>query len=361
MVKLLIDLLDFLRTCAPLLTSLFVLTLLCILLSKSIKKYSKVYYIILAIPFVLVAVPSIGRMFGTETTGFTGIPLLGEIIRDYIHMGTFGHPLLIIIMYMGALDPKVPYVGSLLKIRKELSIIVGFPVLAHSLIRVIHNLPGSLRFFTNHTEYMSNTKVASELGAGISSFSFVLGIVMVVIFIPLWITSFGPVHKRMGNVKWKKLQKWSYVLYATLFIHAMGIQVGGMLNPREGRSGSRPATETTVVQETTRGGNKDAQSTVNEEKGRRNAGDRPEAAGKSGEQRKVSGAGEKTGQTGTVTKQTGGGRTPTKGFADIKVSPQAKRYIHIISLLLIYGSYLYLRLRKAKKDRMKRRERITTA
>lgn len=244
MVKLLIDLLDFLRTCAPLLTSLAVLTLICILLSKSIKKYSKVYYIILAIPFVLVALPFIARLFGIEMAGFVRIPFLGEIIRDYIHMGTFGHPLLIIIMYMGALDPKIPAVNKLMSIRKELSIICGFPVLTHSLIRVVNNFPNALKFFTNNEEYLANTKVVSELGAGISSFSYVFGILMVILFIPLWVTSFGAVRRRMGQTKWKKLQRWSYVLYATLFIHAMCIQIGGMLNPRGGHAPRQAAVET---------------------------------------------------------------------------------------------------------------------
>jgi hypothetical protein len=41
---------------------------------------------------------------------------------------------------------------------------------------------------------------------------------------------------------------------------------------------------------------------------------------------------------------------PAKGLSDIKVSAPVKGYIHIISLILIFGSYLYLRLRKAKRD-----------
>jgi hypothetical protein len=43
-----------------------------------------------------------------------------------------------------------------------------------------------------------------------------------------------------------------------------------------------------------------------------------------------------------------GGRQPSPGFADITVSPRTKQYVHIASLFLIFGSYLYLRLRKAK-------------
>jgi DMSO/TMAO reductase YedYZ heme-binding membrane subunit len=331
MVKILIDLLEFLRSCAPLLTSLAVLTVLCILLSKSIKKHATVYYLVLAIPFALVALPFTCRLMGIETVSFTGIPILGELIRDYIHMGTFGHPLLIIIMYMGALDPKIPGVKKLLSIRKELSIISGFPVLAHSLIRVTTSVPASFTFFANHSEYMANTKVASELGAGISSFSFLLGILMLLIFIPLWVTSFDWVHKRMSNVKWRKLQKWAYVLYATLFIHAMCIQIGGLLNPRGGGA-PRPATVETTVAET-------RPETRPSTTGHSGRGSRPDTV--------------KPDTTNTQPPQMArpatGGRMPAKGFSDIKVSAPVRGYIHIISLILIFGSYLYLRLRKAKR------------
>ncbi|MDR2920526.1 MAG: ferric reductase-like transmembrane domain-containing protein [Tannerella sp.] len=371
----------------------------------------------MAIPFVLVALPFIARIFGIEMAGFVRIPFLGEIIRDYIHMGTFGHPLLIIIMYMGALDPKMPAVNRLMSIRKELSIICGFPVLTHSLIRVVNNFPNALKFFTNNEEYLANTKVVSELGAGISSFSYVFGILMVILFIPLWVTSFGAVRRRMGQKKWKKLQRWSYVLYATLFIHAMCIQIGGMLNPRGGGHTSKPATETTaavgqghgdaakpmevgerrdaeVSQE--RGDKRDSEvagstgdgcgeqgetSGSGERRGRR-GGENAETdkreglddAGKAGPERNRLSSegesarperGEQKGQNevagserGDQSQQTarpaGGGRAPSKGFADIEVSAQTKRYIHLISLILIYGSYLFLRLRKAKKDAQKK-------
>lgn len=430
MVKLLIDLLDFLRSCAPLFTSVTILTLLCILAAKSIKKYSTVYYIVLGMPFVLVACPFIARLLGFQMSGFTSVPFLGAIIRDYIHMGTFGHPLLIIIMYMGALDPKIPAVRKLMSIRKELSIISGFPVFTHSLIRVTNNFPNSLKFFTNNADYLANANVTSELGAGISNFSFVLGIVMLVIFIPLWVTSFDAVRKRMGGKKWKKLQKWSYVLYATLFIHAMGIQIGGMMNPRGGHGSSRPTVEAIAsveqneqseiagrqreqgeVDSAERGSNAErgdrgergnraergdhAESVEHDGRGDRDRTDkigrdnnaedgdysgrgredrngrrgRNETAGPGrGEQdaRSEGAVSDKDDQSGRsevaergqqgqqTARSGGGGRTPSKGFGDIEVSAQAKRNIHIISLLLIFGSYLFLRLRKAKKDAKKK-------
>ena len=319
MLKIIIDFLQFIFTNAPLLTSVAIFTLLSIWLAKSIKKNSKIYYFILAIPFFLVAIPTIFRWCGIPLPiNFVGVPVLGVILRDYIHMGTLGHPLLIIIMYMGALDPKIPFVKKLMSIRKELSIIVGFPVLTHSLVRVANNFTTPLQFFTDKETYLANNPVASELGAGISSFSLVLGIVMLVIFLPLWITSFDSVRKRMGAAKWKKLQKWSYVLYATLFIHAAGIAIGGMMNPRGGGASPRPAIEVS------------AQATAERPQG--------EQATRPAENREQN------------TQAAHRGRVMPKSFGDFQVPRKNIQYIHLVSLVLIYCSYLYLRVRKARKS-----------
>lgn len=270
MIKILIDLLSFLRTTVPLLFCVAVFALLFVWLAKSIKRYYYIYYTLFAIPFLMVVVPSLLRMIGIETSfNFTRIPVLGELLRDYIHMASLGHPLLIIIMYMGALDVKNPYVKRLMSIRKEISILSGFPILTHSWIRVMNNFPKALKYFTDHSAFMENPRVTSELGAGITNTVLVLGIVMLVLFLILWVTSFDVVHKRLGGIRWKKIQRWSYVLYALLFIHAMGLQVGRMVS----------------------------------------------------------------------------------SAADITV----KQWISVSSLLLIYGSYLILRVRKARKKGKKRR------
>jgi DMSO/TMAO reductase YedYZ heme-binding membrane subunit len=333
MIKLLIDALQCLYTLAPLLTALGVFGVLAVLLAKSIKRHAVAYYLVFSIPFALVAIPFVGRLLGVEMFNFGRLPFLGALLRDYIHMGTLGFPLLIIIMYMGALNHRNPYVKKLLSIRKELSILSGFPILTHALIRVTNTFPPALRFFTDHGAYLENTPVSSPLGAGISNFSFVLGVLMLALFLPLWITSFDALRKRMGSRRWKALQRWSYVLYAMLFIHAMGIQVGAALNPREGRRApataqvtAAPAADTTATRPPR--GNTDGQA-------------RTERAGSDTTSRAAA----------APPPANRGGHQAAMGFADIKATPQVRRWIHIASLLLIFGSYLYLRLRKARKER----------
>jgi len=334
MIKILMDLMAFLRTVAPLITTLVIFTLLFVLLSKSIKKHANIYYAGFSIPFFLYLIPVILGWCGVQMEfSFITVPVVGEIVRDYIHMGSFGFPLLIIIMYIGALDPKISWVKKLYSIRKELSIISGFPVLTHSIVRVVNNLPNALKYFTDNEGYLASAPTISELGAGFTNFSYVLGITMVIIYLPLWITSFDSVNRRMGGVKWKKLQKWSYVLYATLFIHAMGIQIGGMLNPRQI---PRPTTEVVAANTVACGDNAKAGSSESNSTGQN-----------------VQEAGRKGNNPQAVVASPMGRRAPSVGIPDITVSQQTRHKIHIVSLILIFGSYLYLRLRKAKNDAFK--------
>jgi DMSO/TMAO reductase YedYZ heme-binding membrane subunit len=387
MIKILLDLPQVLYSASPLIVCVAVLALLGVLLSESIKKHAAVYYIVLGLPLALVAIPFAGRMIGVELFSFSRIPYLGGILRDYIHAGAFGFPLLIIIMYMGALDPRIKWVKKLMSIRKELSIISGFPIFAHSLIRVSNNFPRSLKYFIHHEEYMETAGVANETGLWISNFSFVLGIVLLIIFTPLWVTSFVSVRRRMESLKWKKLQRWAYVLYALLFIHAMGIQVGGLLNPRGGgraqientqapgngiaaeniRSQTGAENERTPASlERRGGGGRSAESdhatqteSANHPTGRGRARENmePDASERNNTLNVQSPAGGRGNQREVSTGPGRGGHGQGAGVADIKIGQRAKQYIHIISLILIFGSYLCLRLRKAGTDRAKRQSR----
>lgn len=347
MIKILIEFFNFLLTVAPLLTSVTFFALVSILLAKTIKKHPRVAYTVMAIPALLVMIPTILGWCGVEVFNFVGVPVLGQLLRDYIHMGTLGHPLLIIIMYMGALDTRRTYVKRLMSIRKELSIIVGFPVLTHALIRVVNTFPRALTYFTNHESYIAVRPVTNELGAGLTNSSYVLGILLLVVFLPLWITSFDAVHRRMGGARWKKTQRWAYLLYALLFVHAMGMHTGNLLNPR---SGGAPAQQTTT------------QAAPNPERASKAkqlaATDAPRAAAhpaQAGEQRMNA-----RGQGGNA-QQAGAARPgASRGFADMEVPREVRQYIHIFSILLIYASYLWLKLRKVRARKNKKANQNVT-
>lgn len=83
-------------------------------------------------------------------------------------------------------------------IRKELSIIVGFAVIPHALKRILLVVPGAWNYFADHDTLVAEDRVVSALGQGITNGVFLLGIVMTVLFLVLWVTSFDRIRKRMG-------------------------------------------------------------------------------------------------------------------------------------------------------------------
>lgn len=121
--------------------------------------------------------------------------------------GVFPTALFILVMYAGALSPDWIVTRKLKKIRRELSIIACFLSLGHNLI---YGLVYFVQFFTN----------PGKMGLQYCIASFI-SLVMLIIMIPLMITSFEWVHKRMKGSSWKRLQKWAYGFYALLYIHVM--------------------------------------------------------------------------------------------------------------------------------------------
>lgn len=348
MIKFLLDVLQLVNNVVPLFFSIAVFTALALVLAKSIKKHATVYYWVLSIPFVLTLVPFFLNMAGVDVPRLNGIPVLGYFMRDYVHMATLGFPLLIIIMYMGALDIRHRWVARLMSIRKELSIIVGFPVLTHATLRAFNTFPTGWKFFFAHDDYMAEEQVKSVLGAGISSFVFVLGIVMLALFLVLWITSFTAVRRKMGAARWKRVQRWAYVLYAMLFIHSMGLQIGGMLNPKQ--RGGAPKAEL-VAKEGVENSRRHGQSPIQKPEQRpEKESNRPEARGNHWEQGQRSGKGKPSEAPQSGKPETReGGKEKGSSLADIEIDRDAKRCIHMASVVLIFGSYLYLRIRKATR------------
>jgi DMSO/TMAO reductase YedYZ heme-binding membrane subunit len=80
-----------------------------------------------------------------------------------------------------------------------------------------------------------------------SNAAYLLGILMVVLFLVLWITSFDSIHKRLGARKWKKIQNGSYVLYAMLFLHSILIHTGWMLSMGGGRARGKDVILSSVI------------------------------------------------------------------------------------------------------------------
>jgi DMSO/TMAO reductase YedYZ heme-binding membrane subunit len=317
MVKLLIRLLTFLSENFSLLTSVAVLAVLFLLLARSIKKHPAVYYLIFSIPALIYVFRQICSPLGIGIFDFSRGSAMGELIREYVHVSGFAYPLLLIIMYIGALPAGNPYVKRLMMIRKEISIISGFPILVHAWVR-LRMAFGACDFFFGSGGKMA----AGGAGAVFVNSAYLLGILMAVLFIVLWITSFDAVHKRLGGSRWKKVQRWSYVLYGMLFVHSVCLSAGRLLGGGgHGGGGERTRAVAEAAGNMARGGG---------------------GRGLAGAVQGAQGAGHEIAQAAAGAAAHGGHGA---GGSD----PHLAAIIGLATTCLIFASYLFLRIRKARK------------
>lgn len=346
MIRTLIDLLGLINSLSGFLVALAFWTIITITFAKSIKKQAKVLYWIFGVMGAMTLLPIL-ELFGIEMMNVIYIPILGDVFIEFTYATYFIHPILVIIMYMGAFNPKIPTIGKLMSIRKELSIIVGFAVIPHALKRIIMTVPHAWNYFADHETLVTQDKVVSELGQGISNSVFLLGIFMTILFLMLWVTSFGGIHKRMGFKKWKSIQRWSYVLYAMLFIHATGIDIGSLVSYWDIQQ-RRAQSEMT--------------STPSIQKSQQTSGDKMfPAAGMGMMQTTKMGQKDKVSFLGITmkeeTSQKGEGHNFSGKFklSNVIFSIPCKCIANIFILLAVYGSYLFFRLKKARLDKDRRR------
>lgn len=134
-----------------------------------------------------------------------------EWITEYIvnpfKRGALPTAMFMVVMYMGALDAKKPSVSKLLNIRGELSIIACILTLGHN---IIYGKKQFVNLFTNPSEMPTQAFIAS-----------IISIIMILIMVPLMITSFKAVRKKMRAVQWKNLQRWAYVFFGLIYAHIM--------------------------------------------------------------------------------------------------------------------------------------------
>lgn len=121
--------------------------------------------------------------------------------------GSFATGMFIVIMYIGALDAKRPFVKELFRIRAEMSIVASILTFGHNILYGRYYFP---RLFTNpgamRPQYVAATMIT---------------LVLLVLLIPLFITSFPKVRRKMDARKWKKLQRLAYPFYILIYVHVL--------------------------------------------------------------------------------------------------------------------------------------------
>lgn len=152
-----------------------IITVLSFFLYKPIHKYKYILYIIAFI-----------------------IALMLREDGNYVTYGFTGLSFFIVVMYSGALD-KSMLRKRLFMVRAELAIL------------------GSVFLFPHAIGYIEI--VLDEIGLLNAPINFFFGFVAGVIILPLFITSFTFIRKRMNYKEWKQLHQLAYLLYISLGLH----------------------------------------------------------------------------------------------------------------------------------------------
>ena len=187
-----------------------ILTLICSLaffhfFGKALKKKPAVLYgICILLSLVSIFYPREG-----------GLPFLDFFFKKIMQRGVLAGSLFIWVM----LAPVLPKSFSG---RKTIYLLRGEIAICASLITLAHNLAfggkyfGALFLGQGHISLM-------ELHAAIVS------CLMILLLIPLTITSFQTVRRKMQAKSWKKLQNWSYLFYLLLYLHIFFIYQGALI------------------------------------------------------------------------------------------------------------------------------------
>lgn len=180
--------------------------------AKLLKKHPVPFYI----AAVVIALVVIGC-----TWGRVSFPAwFQNWVWPLISRGAFATALFAAVMWTGALPNGSKAIRVLMPIRGELSILACILTLGHNIaygqtyFRFLFTQPGRLP--------------ANQLAAAVCSLA------MIVIMLPLFVTSFVSVRKKMNARSWKRLQRFAYGFYALVYVHVMLLSVPYALDGRSG-------------------------------------------------------------------------------------------------------------------------------
>jgi DMSO/TMAO reductase YedYZ heme-binding membrane subunit len=122
--------------------------------------------------------------------------------------GSLSTAFFVIVMYLGVLPTRIPGVSALRTVRAELSIIGCILAIGHVIYYGLYYFPNL--FFPTEEPMPVPYAIATWIT-----------LVLLLLMIPLLITSLRTVHKRMHPTTWKRVQRLAYPFYALLYAHVL--------------------------------------------------------------------------------------------------------------------------------------------
>lgn len=141
---------------------------------------------------------------------YVGVVIL-SIFIPASEAGPLTGALFTLVMFAGAFPPGSFAAKTFMPVRAQLSIGASIVALSHS--------------FYYGSYYLSKV-LLDAAGLSISTAaSLIISFLLLLVMLPLFITSFKFIRKKMDAKKWKKLQRMAYVFYALTFLHIMAFEM----------------------------------------------------------------------------------------------------------------------------------------
>lgn len=184
----------------------FFLTILLIFIGRNfIKNHSNLCYVIATLMSLILIIV-------TYTNSMPNVPnWINNYVLAILTKGSFSTAIFVVVMYTGALKNGSKLIKILMPIRAELSIIASILTLGHN---IIYGKTYFLKLFTNPQSIKGNMLAAA-----------IVSIILILIMVPLMITSFPNIRKKMKAKKWKQLQRLAYIFYGLIYVHLMLIMI----------------------------------------------------------------------------------------------------------------------------------------
>lgn len=177
--------------------SLVATSVLVLLLRKPIARYPVVFYVLAILVDILFLTHGVFAV--SRSVAVAGYPYVGRAL--------VGLSLFVVVMYIGALADGNQVRRLLMPIRGELSVIACLLVFGH----VINYLRAYIEDILGGFFGMPTAMI----------FSLLVSTILLMLLIPLAITSLKSVRGHMNPASWKRLQKASYVFFGLIYVHIM--------------------------------------------------------------------------------------------------------------------------------------------
>ena len=130
-----------------------------------------------------------------------------EYFMKIFSRGIFATASFMIVMFLGTITKHNDFSKKLMAIRGEMSIMASLLVFSHNIIFGLRYFP---ILFTNPSSMPQRQLIAS-----------IITIFLLLMLIPLFVTSFKTIRRKMKAKSWKNFQKMAYPFFIGIYIHVM--------------------------------------------------------------------------------------------------------------------------------------------